>query len=304
MSSPPNRLRVNSTARARSLAIITGAANGIGRATCDGSGRFRIDAERTTYYLQRETNDAGALEFEPATYFGCAPQVDLVPRFVVPSAVNQGDVIQLDGSTTGSTLIVPNAGYQWDFGDGSTAAGPSVVHSYAKGGTYNVTLKVTDRGGNVQTLTQAIQVLGSDGQTVLPPPTTTTPSGPGSGSGSAGSSALNARLLLLPQSLKSVLRSGIAVRVTSNKAANGIATVTITRAEARRAHIKVGKGRVVRIGLGTVSSIKSGTMTLHLHLSRTVAKKLSHLKHLTLSVRLALVAAGNQHIAIDVAGRY
>lgn len=271
--------------------------NGLDKVTIGSS-------SQNPYVLQREFNNAGALEFDPFTYFGCAPVVNLNPSFVVPSSVDEGDVVQLDGSTTASTLIVPNRGYAWDFGDGSGATGPSVVHSYAKGGNYNVKLTVTDRGGNVATVTQEIQVLGDDGQTVLPPPTTASPTGPGSGSGSAGGSALNARLLLMPQSLKRVLRSGISVRVTSNKAANGIASVAITRAEAKRAHIKIGKGPTVRIGLGTVASIKNGTVTLHLHLSRTVAKKLSHLKHLTLTVRLALVAAGNQQLAIDVAGRY
>jgi hypothetical protein len=108
----------------------------------------------------------------------------------------------------------------------------------------------------------------------------------------------------MPQSLKGVLRSGITIRVSSNVAANGIATVSISRAAAKRAHIKSGHGAAVRIGLGTVSSITNGTVTLHLHLSRTVAKKLAHLGHVTLTVRLALVAAGNQRFAIDVAGRY
>jgi PKD repeat protein len=259
-------------------------------------------SSQNPYYLQREFNNAATLEFDPVTYFGCAPQVDLVPQFVAPSAVNQGDAVQFDGSTTDSTLIVPNAKYQWNFGDGATATGPSVVHSFAKGGTYDVTLTVTDRGGNVQTLTQAVQVLGADGQPATPPaapPTTTFP-----GSGSTTPPTLSAHLQLMPQSLKGVLRSGIAVRVTSNLAANGIATVSITRAAAKRAHIKLGKGPAVRIGLGTVSSITNGTVMLHLHLSRAVAKKLAHLGHVTLTVRLALVAAGNQRFAIDVAGRY
>jgi PKD domain len=258
------------------------------------------------YFLQRESNNAGVLEFDPATYFGCAPQVDLAPQFVVPSAADQGDEVQFDGSATDSTLMVPNAGYSWSFGDGTTATGPSVVHSYANGGTYTVKLTVTDRGGNTDTLAQQIQVLGGNGQPVASPapapaPPTTSPS---PGTGTPGGSLLTARLQLLPQSLKAVLRSGIAVRVTSSKPANGIATVWITRATAKKAGIQVGRGQTVRIGLGTVSSITNGTVTLRLHLSPAVAKKLSHLHRLTLSVRLALVAPGNQQVAVDVAGRY
>jgi PKD repeat protein len=257
------------------------------------------------YYLQRESNNAAVLEFDPATYFGCAPQVDLNPEFVAPSAVDEGDVVQFDGSATDSTLIVPNQGYAWNFGDGTTATGPSVVHTFAKGGTYNVTLTVTDRGGYVNTLTQTVQVLGADGTPVGTAPTTPTPPSAGGGSGGSTSGpALTVHLQMLPQSLKSVLSKGIAVRVTSNRAANGIATVWVTRATAKRAHIKTGKAAVVRIGLGTVSSVRNGTVTLRLHLSPAVAKKLRHLRHVSLTVRLALVAAGNHRLSIVAAGRY
>ncbi len=256
-------------------------------------------SSQNPYYLQREFNNGGALESDPFTYQGCAPVVTLSPTFVAPSAVDQGDVIELDGSATASTLIIPNAGYQWTFGDGTTATGPSVVHSYSAGGTYNVTLKVTDRGGNTSTLVEPIVVLGANGQ---PSP----PSG-GSGSGGSGSgsgNALQVHLQLQPQSLKAILRNGISVRVTSNAAANGIATVVISRKAAKRAHIKVGKAATVRIGLGTVSSVQNGTITLHLHLSKTTAAKLRHLQHIAMTIRLALVASGNHRIAVDAAASY
>jgi PKD domain len=260
-------------------------------------------SSQNPYYLQREGNNAGALEFDPWTYFGCAPLVNLIPQFVVPSAIDQGDEVELDGSATESTLIVPAAGYSWNFGDGTTATGPSVVHTFSRAGTYNVTLTTTDRGGNTATLTQTIQVLGSNGQPAAPAPVSSGP-GSGSGSGSGSGPALSVHLQLMPQSLKAIIRSGIAVRVTSNRAANGVASVSISRAAARRAHIKFGKAPAVRIGLGTVSSISSGTVTLRLHLSPSVAKKLAHLGHLDLTVRLALVASGNQQLAIDAAGKY
>jgi hypothetical protein len=261
--------------------------------------------------LQREFNNAGVIESEPNTYFGCAPNVLLAPTFVVPSDVNQGDVVQFDGSTTASTLIVPNAGYAWDFGDGTTATGPSVVHSYATGGTYSVKLTVTDRGGNIRSLTQTIIVLGANGLPV-PPGSTPTGTGPGGGTpgtgtpggGQANSPALQVRLQLLPQGFRSVLRLGVAVRVSSNQAANGITRVSITRAAARRAHIKAGRGPSVVIGVGTVSGIKDGTVTLHLRLSRAMSTKLKRLRHLALTVRLSLVAAGGHHLAIVAAGRY
>ena len=256
-------------------------------------------SSQNPYYIQREGNNAGVLEFDPATYFGCAPVVNLEPQFVAPSAVDQGDEVQLDGSATASTLIVPNQGYSWNFGDGTTATGPSVVHTFSKAGSYQVTLTTTDRGGNTNTLTETIQVLGATGQPAGPAPTTAAP-----GSGGSSSTALNVHLQLMPQSLKGVLRSGIAVRVTSNQPANGIATVSITRAAAKRAHLKVGKGPSVRIGIGTIASVKNGTIILRLHLSKRIVKKLAHVGHLNLMVRLGLVAPNNQQLAIDAAGRY
>lgn len=267
----------------------------------------KVSLGGSPYFLQRESNNAGMLEFDPVTYFGCAPQVDLAPAFVAPSAINEGDVVQFDGSATDSTLIVPNQGYAWNFGDGTTATGPSIVHTFGKAGKYNVTLTVTDRGGNVNSLTQTVEVLGPDGEPAGAAPTTPTTPAPTTGGGSGGSTsgpALNVHLQMLPQSLKSVLRKGIAVRVTSNRAANGIATVWITRAAAKKAHIKTGKARVIRIGIGTVSSIKDGRVTLRLHLSRATAKKLRHLRHVSLTVRLSLVSAGNHRISIVAAGRY
>jgi hypothetical protein len=277
-------------------------ANGLDSVTVGSS-------SQNPYLLQREFNNAGAIENEPNTYFGCAPGVLLAPTFVVPSAVNQGDEIQLDGSTTASTLIVPNASYQWDFGDHTTAAGPSVVHSYTTGGTYIVKLTVTDRGGNQAHLSQTINVFDQNGQPVITP--TTTPGGPGAstnggGVANAGSAPapLQVHLLLMPQGLAAALRSGIAIRVSANQPANGFAYVSISRSAAKKAGIKVGRGPSVQVGRGTVSKISNGTGVLRMYLSRTIAGKLKHLKHVTLTVRLSLVSAAGGHLAVVAAAHY
>jgi hypothetical protein len=243
------------------------------------------------YLLQHEFNNAGVLDSDPFTYFGCAPGVTLTPAFVVPSAVDPGDVVQFDGSATASTLLVPRASYAWSFGDGTTAVGPSVEHAYGKGGAYAVKLIVTDRGGNVASLGQTIDVLGANGK-VPPPP------------GNKSHGSLNVRLQLLPQGLRQVLSSGLEIRVSSNARADGFVTLAISRRAARQAHIRAGRGAAVVIGRGTVSGIRSGTVNLRVRLSRAMATKLGHLKHVALTVRMALASAGGARVAIDAAGRY
>jgi len=237
------------------------------------------------YLLQREFNNGGVIVNDPFA-LGCAPGVGLAPSFVVPSAVDQGDVVKFDGSKSPSTLLIARANYVWSFGDGTGAIGPSVLHSYATAGTYPVKLTVIDRGGNATTLTQTIAVLGANGQ----------PAG--------SSSGLQVRLQLMPQSLRTVLRGGIVVRVSSNQAAAGIASVLISRADAKRARIKSGGGPAVVIGRGTVPAIKAGTVNLRLWLSPAVGAKLKRLRGVTLTIRLAVVASGGSQFATDTAGRY
>jgi PKD domain-containing protein len=258
------------------------------------------DSGQNPYYIQREYNNGGAISNDPNTYFGCAPGVLLTPSFVVPSAVNQGDVVAFDGSSTATTLLVPSAGYAWDFGDGTTASGPSVEHSYAKGGTYQVTLTVTDRGGNKASLSQTIIVLGASGQLV--------PSGTGVGqqgnAGGGNAAPLKVRIQLMPQGLRQVLRSGIAVRLSSNGKASGFAWIKVAPRTAKRLHLRAHGAREVVIAQGTVSEISSGNSVIHLHLSRHTAARLRHMKHVTLTVTLQLVGAAGDRLVLDAAGRY
>ncbi|MBV9174817.1 MAG: PKD domain-containing protein [Chloroflexi bacterium] len=252
-----------------------------------------LGSASTTYYLQPEFSNAGVLVSDPNSP-ACALGVALSAMFVAPTAVDQGDEVQLDGSDSVTSLLIPGVNYRWNFGDGSTATGASVVHTYTSAGTFTVTLTVTDRGGNVSSFSQPVVVLGPNGQ----------PGQPGPPPAIAPSPGLSVQLQLMPQSRRTMLRNGLAVRVTSNLSADGIVTLSISRAQARRAHMKVGRGPVIVLGRGTVSSIKAGTVTLHLHLSRSVVAKLGRLKHVTVNVRFAVFAAGGRYAAVDVAGRY
>lgn len=251
-----------------------------------------------TYYLQRESNNTAVVDNDPYTYDGCLPEDVLAPTFVAPSAISLGDTIDLDGSDTASSLDITNANYKWNFGDGTTGTGPSVEHTYSAAGDYTVTLTVTDRGDNTATVSETVAVLGATG---LPAP----PSGAPTATPNAKTNgALTVRIQLMPESLRQILRSGITVQVKSNAQANGLAWVYISRAMARRLHLRVGRSPIVVIGEGTVWQVKDGTVTLHLRLSGRVAKRLKKVKRATLNVRLALVAAGGDRLSVAAAGDY
>jgi PKD repeat protein len=66
--------------------------------------------------------------------------------------------LTFDASTFSlSTGFQPN--YSWNFGDGATGTGVIVSHTYAQAGTYSVTLTVPDVKGDLQSITQQVQIL-------------------------------------------------------------------------------------------------------------------------------------------------
>jgi hypothetical protein len=132
-------------------------------------------------------------------------------------------------------------------------------------------------------------VLGSGGAPPPPPP---------------HKSKLQARLALIPQGYAALLRSGVSLRVSSNEVAAGLSQLTISRRDAKRAHLRTGRSSTVTIGRGTVSGIKVGTFNLRLRLSRDMTKKLGRLRHLKLTVRLTLRGSTGDQATAVAAGSY
>jgi len=60
--------------------------------------------------------------------------------------LNVGETVVFDaGASTDNVSIVS---YEWEFGDGTRGTGRTTTHTYAKAGTYTVTLTVKDAAGN------------------------------------------------------------------------------------------------------------------------------------------------------------
>jgi hypothetical protein len=106
------------------------------------------------YYLQ------GAWSNEAQ---GCQLMSSLEPTIGgAPASVEVGTPITLTATPgTGATI----ESYAWSFGDGQTANGQSVAHSFATPGDYTVTLSLTDAFGNTGSATTQIVVTHSPGTT-------------------------------------------------------------------------------------------------------------------------------------------
>jgi PKD repeat protein len=227
----------------------------------------------------------------------CASVVQLLPAFVSPTNVQPGDAVALDGSTTVSSLDV--ATYSWSFGDGTTANTASPTHVYSKTGVYNVTLTVTDRGGNTTSLTQPITI-GTPASASGGGPGGTT----GAGNGLGISTVFSVGINLIAANLHSVLHDGIPAMVTSNRPADGFATISIPSSVAKRAHIHAGKAASVIIGRAIVSHIVPGTNHVRIHLGASIVSRLRSLSHAKISIRIQLTDPTGQRQAIDAARTY
>jgi PKD domain len=272
------------------------------------------------YYVQWAFNSSGV---SGAGELGCWSGVALEPFFTAPNPVNSGDVVGFNGTESDITLDARTSGlnpdeplrapvYSWNFGDGSTASGANAAsefHSYVYGGSYNVTLTLTDGGGNVNETSRTITVVGPAPPTPANPATpgssssatsagTTTGTGTTTGSGSTGKSAARpvATAAISSQSLASVAKTGLAIRYSVNEQVTGRFEVLLASSIARKLGLKgasatgLAKGTPPQtvIAKAILVTTKGGHGTYRLKLSKATAAKLRKLRKVSLMIRMVV----------------
>jgi PKD domain len=254
------------------------------------------------YYLNTEYDQVALSEDFPGV--PCIPGVSLAPLFAVPNPVNNGEVVGFDGSESNVSLGATS--YVWNFGDGSTSqSGASVFHSFTYGGAYQVSLTITDGGGNTATVTNTVTVVG-------PPPPASQPAGAGQASGtspsssssssSSGAGGASAKTIptpaasasILSRSLRNVLRSGLVVRYSVNERVTGRFEVLLATSVARRIGLHgspatgLAKGTPAQtiIGRAILVTTTSGRNTVKIQFSKATAARLRRLHNPSLMLRL------------------
>ncbi len=74
-----------------------------------------------------------------------------------PKDAASGEIVGFSDQSTDDGTIV---GWDWDFGDGGNSTDQNPNHSYAEGGTYTVSLTVTDDDGLTDTTSQEVTIRG------------------------------------------------------------------------------------------------------------------------------------------------
>ncbi len=315
------------------------------------------------YFINDAFNDAA----ERLNYSAipCLPGARLEPKFTAPNAVSNEELVAFDGGESDVTLDAGvsygakgeeqsnYAKYTWNFGDGTspvTGYAPgsppceeawnkecaeSVFHKYKYGGNYEVTLTVTDVGGNSASETHPITVSGpaapapgggssggsngSAGASSEPASASSqasTSSGSSASSGSQGAGVLAAPTALtsvISSSLPSALSNGLALSYYVNEQVAGRFEVLLNTKLANRLgvagtpalNLPSGSEPQTVIANALLVTLKGGHSISHIKFSKQTARRLGRLKRLTFEVRLTVHnAATHSPAATTVIGAF
>jgi hypothetical protein len=304
------------------------------------------------YYLNDAFNLSAHQIYQPGGE--CLNHVNLVPAFTAPTPVNHEEIVGFNGlesnvaldaatSFSGGVEKLTYATYTWNFGDGSAPVsgfGPgappcsevpwrspcaaSVFHSYQYGGNYEVTLTITDTGGNTATVTHPVTVVGpAPPAPPAPPSPPSPPSGGGSsgaattagtpgatGSGSTGTAPAPkptipgpvASAAAVTRSLSSALTKGLVISYSVNEQVAGQFQVLLASSIAKRIGLHgsaatgmpPGSAPSIVIGKAILITTKGGRNTVKVQFGKKTAAKLRKLRSVPLTIRLIVRNASSR----------
>jgi hypothetical protein len=285
------------------------------------------------YYINNIFNLARFTNGEDAD--PCAGGVGLVARFTAPNQLKAGEIMGVDGMESTVSLIrgdafgpsgppsTTYATFTWNFGDGTpevkgfapgapqcespwlSPCAASEFHTYQYGGTYEVTLTISDVAGNTASVTHDVSVAGA------PRPSSSGGSG-GSAAAAAGAGANSsggassaghgavpppiASAAIARQSLHTALHKGLTVDYSVNEQVAGHFEVLLARATAHRLGITgspavglpAGSPTEVVIAKAILVTTKGGHSALHITFSKRTAARLARAHKVALMLRLTV----------------
>jgi subtilisin-like proprotein convertase family protein len=102
--------------------------------------------------------ESGRYILEVSDSAGCFTRKEVNATVLKPSAEFSADALGGTNNWVLSAVDQTAENYQWDFGDGNSASGNQVSHTYTSNNLYDVTLAVTDQTGCRNTYAQSIRV--------------------------------------------------------------------------------------------------------------------------------------------------
>jgi PKD repeat protein len=164
--------------------------------------------------------------------------------------------------------------YVWEFGDGSSAGGPSATHTYAQVGTYTAKLTVTDSRGASASATVIVTVSAA--------------AAPPLAKGGVAGAVSSVRV---PKSMAKFRRNGVRVTLSCADDARGTASLKVTRSVAKRLGLKSRtlSSQKVRCTTGR-------TLTVRLKPTRAASKRLAARGTRTLKMTLRVAVKGEQTV--------
>jgi Zn-dependent metalloprotease/PKD repeat protein len=130
----------------------------------EGRTRLRVALSLNGYPNACGTFNAGEVE-DYTLAIGASGPEPTGPAAAFGYTADDLSVAFTDQSTAGDADITS---WQWDFGDGQSAATQNPVHVYTAAGTYTVSLTVTDDNGETDSTTRTLSVSGAPSEPIGP----------------------------------------------------------------------------------------------------------------------------------------